>query len=98
MPKGNLPYGKSFSLKGKFRSDSPIVEARSYMLDADKNIVMQSEPASSTTSNYTIQGYKLDTAMKFGKLSPGGYYLKFYVRDADGDTLTWVSDMFYIVK
>jgi len=98
MPKGNLPYGKSFSLKGWFRSDSPIVEARAYMLDANKNIVMQSDPASSTTSNYKIQGYKLDKAMKFDKLSPGGYYLKFFVRDANGDTFTWVSDKFYIVK
>ena len=98
MPKGNLPYGKSFSLKGWFRSDSPIVEARAYMMDANKNIVMQSDPASSTTSNYKIQGYKLDKAMKFDKLSPGGYYLKFFVRDANGDTFTWVSDKFYIVK
>lgn len=98
MPKGNLPYGKSFSLKGWFRSDSPIVEARAYMLDANKNIVMQSDPASSTTSNYKIQGYKLDKAMKFNQLNPGGYYLKFFVRDADGDTFTWISDKFYIVK
>ncbi len=98
IPKGNLPYGKSFSLKGWFRSDSPIVEARAYMLDSNKNIVMQSDPASSTTSNYKIQGYKLDKAMKFNKLSPGGYYLKYYVRDANGDTATWISDMFYIVQ
>lgn len=98
MPKGNLPYGKSFSLKGWFRSDSAIVEARAYMLDANKNVVMQSDPASSTTSNYKIQGYKLDKAMKFDKLSPGGYYLKFFVRDANGDTFTWISDKFYIVK
>ncbi|MBE7046943.1 MAG: hypothetical protein E7396_05955 [Ruminococcaceae bacterium] len=98
MPKGNLPYGKSFSLKGWFRSDSAIVEARAYMLDANKNVVMQSEPASSTTSNYKIQGYKLDKAMKFDKLSPGGYYLKFFVRDANGDTFTWISDKFYIIK
>ena len=59
---------------------------------------MQSDAASSTTSNYKIQGYKLDKAMKFNKLSPGGYYLKYYVRDANGDTATWISDMFYIVK
>ena len=36
--------------------------------------------------------------MKFDKLSPGGYYLKFFVRDANGDTFTWISDKFYIVK
>ncbi|MBR2885490.1 MAG: M23 family metallopeptidase, partial [Clostridia bacterium] len=56
VPKGNLPYGKSFSLKGWFRSDSAIVEARAYMLDSNKNVVMQSDKASSTTSNYKIQG------------------------------------------
>lgn len=98
VPSGNLPYGKSFSLKGWFRSDCAIVEARAYMLDANKNIVMQSDAASSTTSNYKIQGYKLDKAMKFNELSPGGYYLKYYVRDANGDTATWISNMFYIVK
>lgn len=98
IPKGNLPYGKSFSLKGWFRSDCAIVEARAYMLDSNKNVVMQSDKASSTTSNYKIQGYKLDKAMKFNKLSPGGYYLKYYVKDANGDTATWISDKFYIVK
>lgn len=98
VPKGNLPYGESFSLKGWFRSDSPIVEARAYMLDSNKSIVMQSSPASSTTSNYKIQGYKLDKAMKFNELSPGGYYLRYFVRDANGDTATWTSDIFYIVK
>ncbi len=98
VPKGNLPYGKSFSLKGWFRSDCAIVEARAYILDSNKNVVMQSDKASSTTSNYKIQGYKLDKAMKFGELKPGGYYLKFFVRDANGDTATWISDKFYIVK
>lgn len=98
VPSGNLPYGKSFSLKGWFRSDSPIAEARGYILDANQNVVMDSGSASSTTSNYKIQGYKLDKNLKFSKLSPGGYYLKYYVRDANGDTATWMSDMFYIVK
>ena len=98
VPSGNLPYGKAFSLKGWFRSDCPIVEARAYMLDANKNVVMQSDKASSTTSNYKIQGYKLDKAMKFNELNPGAYYLKYYVRDANGDTAEWISDKFYIVK
>ncbi len=97
IPKGNLSYGKAFSLKGWFRSDSAIVEARAYILDANQNIVMEAK-ASSTTANYQIQGYKLDKGMQFNKLDPGGYYLKYFVRDADGDTATWVSDMFYIVK
>lgn len=98
VPKGNLKQGKSFSLKGWFRSDSPIVEAQSFILDSNKKVVMKSKVASSTTNNYKIQGYKLDTGLKFGDLKPGGYYLKYYVRDADGDTATWVGDMFYIVK
>ncbi len=97
VPKGNLQYGKSFPLKGWFRSDSAIVEARAYMLDSNKNIIME-EKASSTTNNYKIQGYKLDKAMKFSKLSPGAYFLKFYVKDANGDTATWISEKFYIVK
>ena len=97
VPKGNLRYGESFTLKGWFRSDSAIVEARAYMLDANKNVVMEAK-ASSTTSNYKIQGYKLDKGMKFDELNPGAYYLKYYVKDADGDTATWMSDKFYIVK
>jgi hypothetical protein len=68
------------------------------MLDENKNVIMQSDKASSTTSNYKVQGYKLDKAMKFSELRPCGYYLKFFVRDANGDTFTWVSDKFYIVK
>ncbi|MBQ2839953.1 MAG: peptidoglycan DD-metalloendopeptidase family protein [Oscillospiraceae bacterium] len=97
FPKGNLPYGKPFTLSGKFTSDCAIVEARAYMLDENKNVVMEAK-GSSTTSNYYIKGYALDNGMKFNKLSPGGYYLKYYVKDANGDTATWVSDKFYIVK
>ncbi len=41
--------------------------------------------------------FQTSKTMKFNKLSPGGYYLKYYVRDANGDTATWISDMFYIV-
>ncbi len=96
-PKGNLKYGKSFSLSGKFTSDCAIVEARAYMLDSNKNVIMEAK-GSSTTSNYYIKGYALDKGMKFGSLKPGGYYLKYYVKDANGDTATWVSDKFYIVK
>ena len=97
FPKGNLPYGKPFTLSGKFTSDCAIVEARAYMLDANKNVIMEAK-GSSTTSNYYIKGYALDNGMKFNKLSPGGYYLKYYVKDANGDTATWISDKFYIVK
>ena len=96
-PKGNMPYGKPFTLRGRFTSDCAIVEARAYMLDANKNVIMEAK-ASSTTGRYNIKGYALDKGMKFNKLSPGAYYLKYYVKDANGDTAEWISDKFYIVK
>ncbi len=98
IPKGNLPYGKSFALKGRIRSDAPIVEAKSYMLDSNMNVIMESKAGKTTSNNYIIEGYALDTGMNFSKLNPGGYYLRYFARDADGDTGTWTSDMFYIVK
>lgn len=96
-PSGNLRYGNDFTLTAKFTSDCAIVEARAYMLDSNKNVIMEAK-GSSTTGNYYVEGYALDKGMKFNELSPGGYYLKYYVKDANGDTNTWTSDKFYIVK
>lgn len=96
-PIGNLKYGDDFTLTAKFTSDCAIVEARAYMLDSNKNVIMEAK-GSSTTGNYYVEGYALDKGMKFNELSPGGYYLKYYVKDANGDTNTWISDKFYIVK
>ena len=96
-PSGNLKQGKDFTLTAKFTSDCAIVEARAYMLDSNKN-VLQEAKGSSTTGNYYVEGYALDKGMKFDQLAPGGYYLKYYVKDANGDTATWTSNKFYIVK
>lgn len=96
-PSGNLKYGNDFTLTAKFTSDCAIIEARAYMLDSNKNVIMEAK-GSSTTGNYYVEGYALDKGMKFNELSPGEYYLKYYVKDANGDTNTWTSDKFYIVK
>ena len=96
-PTGNLQYGKDFTLTAKFTSDCAIKEARAYMLDANKKVIQEAK-GSSTTKNYYVKGYALDKGMKFDQLSPGTYYLKYYVKDANGDTKSWTSPKFNIVK
>ena len=94
-PSGTLERGKSFKLKGRIKSDSHLTYVRSYMLDANKNVIMTGS-GSTTSKTYVIEGYGLDKGMKFGQLSPGTYYLRYYAEDANGGRATWTSPAFYV--
>lgn len=95
VPSGTLPKGKSFGLSGRIKSDYHITDVRAYMLDANKNVVMEAS-GWTTTKTYVIENSALDRGMKFNNLSEGGYYLKYTASDESGNTISWISDMFYI--
>lgn len=95
VPSGTLPKGKSFGLSGRIKSDYHITDVRAYMLDANKNVVMEAS-GWTTTKTYVIENSALDRGMKFNNLSEGGYYLKYTASDGSGNTISWISDMFYI--
>lgn len=97
FPNGTLPYGKDFALKGKITSTSALVEVKAYLMDGGGKVLMEAK-GSSTSKNYIIEGYALDKGMKFNKLAPGSYYLKYTVKDKNGNTATWVSNLFKIAK
>ena len=94
-PTGTLSKGKSFNLSGRIKSDYHITDVRAYMLDSNKNIVMEAS-GWTTTKTYVIEGSALDKGMKFNNLSTGGYYLKYVASDESGNTISWTSDLFYI--
>lgn len=94
-PTGTLSKGKSFNLSGRIKSDYHITDVRAYMLDSNKNIVMEAS-GWTTTKTYVIEGSALDKGMKFNNLSTGGYYLKYVASDESGNTISWTSDPFYI--
>lgn len=94
-PSGTLTKGKSFGLSGRIKSDYHITDVRAYMLDSNKNVVMEAS-GWTTTKSYVIEGSALDKGMKFNNLSEGGYYLKYVASDESGNTVTWISDLFYI--
>ena len=94
-PSGTLPKGKSFGLSGRIKSDYHITDVRAYMLDANKNVVMEAS-GWTTTKTYVIENSSLDRGMKFNNLSEGGYYLKYTASDESGNSVSWTSDMFYI--
>lgn len=96
-PIGEIPYGKTFVISGRIKSNYHITDVRAYLLDSNKNIIMEAS-GWTTTQTYVIERSALDKGMKFDKLSPGGYYLKYAASDESGKTISWTSDMFYIVK
>ena len=96
-PIGEIPYGKSFVLSGRIKSNYHITDVKAYLLDSNKKVVMEAS-GWTTTQTYVIEGSALDRGMKFNKLEPGGYYLKYESADESGKSLSWTSEMFYVVK
>lgn len=94
-PRGEIRQGSSFNLSGRIKSDCHITDVRSYILNANKDVVMESS-GWTTTQTYVIEGSKLDKGLKFEKLSPGSYYLKYYAADETGNSVSWTSDMFKV--
>lgn len=94
-PTGTLTKGKSFGLSGRIKSDYHITDVRAYMLDSNKNVIMEAS-GWTTTKTYVIEGSALDKGMRFNNLSEGGYYLKYVASDESGNTVSWTSEMFYI--
>lgn len=94
-PTGTLKQGEKFNLSGRIKSNYHITDVRSYLLDKNKNIVQESS-GYTTTATYVIEGSKLDTGLKFEKLQPGKYYLKYYAKDESGYDVSWISDSFTV--
>lgn len=94
-PSGSLEQGSKFNLSGRIKSNYHITGVRSYLLDENKNVVQESS-GSTTTATYVIEKSNLDTGLKFEKLQPGIYYLKYYAEDETGNKITWISDGFQV--
>lgn len=94
-PSGSLEQGSKYNLSGRIKSNYHITDVRSYLLDGNKNVIQESS-GSTTTATYVIENSNLDTGLKFEKLQPGTYYLKYYAKDESGKKIEWISDAFYI--
>lgn len=94
-PTGEISEGSKFNLSGRIKSNHHITEVRSYLLDINKNIIQESS-GSTTTEIYVIESSRLDTGLKFEKLQPGTYYLKYYAEDETGNQVSWISESFVV--
>ena len=94
-PSGTLEQGSKFNLSGRIKSNCHITDVRSYILDANKNIIQEAS-GWTTTATYVVENSKLDTGLKFEQLSSGTYYLKYYAEDETGNTVSWISDGFSV--
>ena len=94
-PVGNIEQGSKFNLSGRIKSNCHITDVRSYILDANKNIVQEAS-GWTTTATYVIENSKLDTGLNFENLNSGTYYLKYYAEDETGNTVSWISDAFSV--
>ena len=94
-PTGSLEQGSKYNLSGRIKSNYHITGVRSYLLDENKSVVQESS-GSTTTATYVIEKSNLDTGLKFEKLQPGTYYLKYYAEDETGNKVSWISDGFQV--
>ena len=94
-PTGSLEQGSKYNLSGRIKSNYHITGVRSYLLDENKNVVQETS-GSTTTATYVIEKSNLDIGLKFEKLQPGVYYLKYYAEDETGNKVTWISDGFQV--
>jgi len=94
-PNGEITVGNKFNLSGRIKSNYHITDVRAYMLDANRNVVMEAS-GWTTTKTYVIEGSSLDKGMKFNTLSEGGYYLQYKASDESGKTVSWTSGIFYV--
>lgn len=96
-PKHGIRQGERYGLSGRIKSNYHITDVRAYMLDSNKNVIMEAS-GWTTTKTYVIEGSALDKGMKFNELSPGQYYLKYYASDESGKSVTWTSDAFIVLN
>lgn len=94
-PKGAIAKGKKFYLSGRIKSDYHITDVRAYLLDEDKNVIMEAS-GWTTTKTYVIENSALDRGMKFGEIPAGKYYLKYSASDESGNSVNWTSENFYV--
>lgn len=94
-PSGELTQGNKFGLSGRIKSNCHITDVRSYLLDSNKNVIMEAS-GWTTTQTYVIENSALDKGMKFDQLSAGTYYLKYVASDESGNTVSWTSDPFTV--
>lgn len=94
-PTGTLEQGAKYNLSGRIKSNYHITDVRSYILDETKNIVQEAK-GSTTTATYVIEGSNLDVGLRFERLQPGKYYLRYAAEDETGNRIIWTGDAFYI--
>lgn len=95
-PSGEIKEGAKFTLSGRIKSNYHITDVRSYILDSKKSVLQESS-GWTTTATYVIENSQLDTGLKFEKLKPGSYYVRYSASDESGKSISWTSDRFNVV-
>lgn len=95
-PSGEIKEGSKYNLSGRIKSNYHITDVRSYILDSKKSVLQESN-GWTTTATYVIENSQLDTGLKFEKLKPGSYYVRYSASDESGKSISWTSDRFNVV-
>jgi hypothetical protein len=88
----SIKKGKSFSIKGKVKSNKKISSVKVQVLDSSGKAAL-SATAKPKAKSYNIK--KLDRKIKFGKLKKGTYTYRVIAKDST-QTLTLVSQTFTV--
>lgn len=89
----SIKKGSSFSIKGTVKSSYKITKVTVKVVDSDGNTVL-SASAKPNAKSYSIK--KLDSKIKFGKLSKGTYTYKVIATDTKTSSVTLLSKSFKV--
>ena len=97
VPEGELPKGKSFSIKGSITSNLPITKVYGGVYFRSGEATSQCVEAAPNTLKYDLSTY-FDQNIRFSVLNEGEYTFKIKAEDKSGKSYELISSDFYIAK
>ena len=92
---GTITQGSSYSFSGNITSNYKITSVRvGVYKDSNGSNSVQQATATPNATSFNIS--KLDTSIRFGKLSAGSYYFRVVAKDASGTSKTLVNNAFTV--
>ena len=98
----NYPTGsmvaQSFDLSGTVTSNYTLTTVSAFINDTDGNTLYSAMVSNINSTSFNILNSGIDNSLPFGSLPVGSYVLIYEASDSSGTTVSWTSDVFYIIS
>ena len=98
----NYPTGsmvaQAFDLSGTITSNYTLTTVSAFINDTDGNTLYSAMVSNINSTSFNILNSGIDNSLPFGSLPVGSYVLVYEASDSSGTTVTWTSDVFYIIS